>query len=133
MHENDLGGVGEIFQPVPDRFASRRAARRDHQAIDVALKDPRRRIGDVAGGQHDNDADDVRPRHEGLEAVEQDRLPRYPAKLFELTTTCSRAASAGHDHDTDVARLVHANNRFKRSWICLLYTSDAADERSVDI
>ena len=85
MNQRDGRLVGQVFEPVTDRLDPRATADRQQEAINVALKDPWWRIRNELTRDDTHDGEDVGPRHERLEAVEEHRLAGHPAKLLQLT------------------------------------------------
>jgi len=110
VDENDPRFIRQIVEAIRHGFHPCPAARRHHQAIDVALKEPRRRIPSVPLWQHAHDAADGGVRHERLDAVQQHRLPRYPAELLQPGAPNSRSRANRDYYHADVARR-HAKRR----------------------
>ena len=95
--------IGQVLEAVRDALRALAAADGNEQAVDVALEEPRRRVGGVRPGEHDHDRVHVGPCHERLHAVEQHRPPRDPAELLQLGPSHARPAARGDDHHADVA------------------------------
>ena len=113
MHEHDLRFVRKVVETIRDRLGARSPPDRDEQTIDVALKEPGRRIAGILLREDAHHRANVVALHERLHAVEEHRLPRDPPKLLELRSADARAAAGGDDHDTDVrhSRGAHAKSR----------------------
>ena len=105
MHDGNSHFFRQVFETVQHAFMSLAATNGYQQAINVALKEPGRRIGGVRLGQHDDNNCNISARHERLHAMQQRRLACHPAKLFELGRLRARAGSSGDDHHTDIAQV----------------------------
>jgi hypothetical protein len=102
MHEDDAHFFREIFQSIRHRLRTLSAADGNEQAIDVALKEPRRRIADERFREHTHYHRHVGPSVEHLDAVQQHRLAGDPAELLELTAADTTAGAGSDDHHANV-------------------------------
>jgi hypothetical protein len=104
MHEDDAALGGNVFQPVYDGVLTLFPSNGEKQAVGIALKDPRRWIGNVFTWKNADDHRYVVALLQPLQRVQKHWLPRDPSELLELGGAGSAAAAARRDDHANIPR-----------------------------
>ena len=104
----------EILESIANGVAPLSATDGHQHAVDIALKEPWRRITRMAPRENDDHHSDVAALLKFLKAVQQHRLAADPAELLELLSLSPCARARGNDYDANIGS-IHGNSFANRS------------------